>query len=480
MFEDPYGFGWLLHATAVTTGGAVALLVGRRIKHALSGQARDKRRQLSQLQRLADSGSLTVDDVHQRLVGRTSGWTTEVKRVRLPLRPGAVPSDVWRVALVVDAPPSKALRPLPSPPPGLPAARIEGELLVAHLQTSAPPKVFARLLNWLGELASELHPAPSAQPRALDSVSQACAQLGLTADPALPRWEGLWRGRRLLVEALSHAPLVQVHLELQVQLPGRLWVGGREGAGVAGASGAPVPLPLIPDSGRLVASATTEHLDACRELLANPPLIAKLARHLGDARGSRMGSGEAIIVRPSTVWSVAPDRVVEAALDAAEAMERAVEQPWLAMCAALPLAPVEERQGGLPVLEGSAGGFTLKVARGASGDGVELSARAPEGALVKGLLICARAKDEPAGLRTGDPILDQHIRITTPRGSCLPPEALARLPADALLPLMLGGPSARIDTHGVKIRLPGSPPTTQVIEAAKDMLRLLPALPRTR
>jgi len=479
MFDDPLGWSWLLHATALTATGAAVWAAGRRLQVALSAPARDARRRRAQLQQLSQATGLGVDAQQERLVGRFSGWTTEVHRSRLPMQEGDLPSEVWRVAFVVDAPAAVAHRALPRAPEGLQGARVEGELLVAHLPASGAEAVLPRQLEWMASVATGLHPAAVAPQHSRPTgVEATCARLGLQADGALPRWEGSWRQRHLMVEALSHTPLVEVHLALKVQLPGHLWVGGRHPRGAASRGGAPVPLPLVPDSGQLLASALPDQVEHCRELMADTALIAVLARHLGDSRGSRMYAGEAIVVRPATVWMVAPDRVLEAALAVAEAMEVAVEAPWRAICDHLPLQASDQRQGGLPVLVGRVDGFSLRVARDATGEGVHIEASAPAGLLVDGLQIRLRQPDEDAGVPTGNPILGKHVRITLPHDPAVSTVDLSALPTDALLPLLLGGPITHIDSGGARVTLPGLPVASDVIDAVNDLLRVLAALPR--
>ena len=470
MFDDPIGWGALMHATAVATAGVVVWTAGRRLRLALSADARAGRQRLAQLRKLAAASRLTVDESTQRLVGHVGDWPAQVREASAPAGTG----EQWQVTLLVDPPATFTHRNLPPSPGELPTIRLEGRQLVAELVKPQASDRMPELLDWMAKMADSMHPlAPPSPSGDLSDVGSACLKLGLAADPILPRWEGSWQQRRLRVESLQDAQLVQVRLALQLQLPGQLWVGGRH-VGSATAGIAPVPLEV---SGQLIASAAPEAVDRCRELLANAAHLAVLTEHLADQRGSRVHAGEVVLIRPATLWAIAPGRVLQAALATAEAMEAAIEAPWRAICDQLPVEATAERQGGLPVLRGEVDGLVLRVCRTAS-DGVHITIKAPEHMLMPGLRILPRHPGTPPGLRTGNPILDQHVRIELPGANILPPKALSRLPTDAVLPLLHGGPVTQIDASGAQVSLPEAPGEDEIVAAVSDLLRLMAALPR--
>jgi len=467
VFESVGQWDLLLPVLGAAVAAGAVWAGTRQLTRVFSIEARAERQARARLRLVARQAGLRVDEEHLRLHGRVAGWAVTVTREWKPLRTGGVAGEHWHIRLFADAPANP--RALSAPPPHVaPVTRAGGDL-VATLPIAREHHL-AGQLAWMAELATQLHTPLKVEGQAPDALSSACTDLGLHADPALPRWDGRWSGRNVLVERLDDRGHVHVQLGLEVVLPPGFWVGGRDTLNV---SGDPVPLPLQAASGSLAASASPTGVEATRELLQDTALIDILATHVADVRGSQVFGGVVSLVRPAVVFSVAPLQVLRAARAVARALEHAVERPWRAFAATQGLRVSDARSGGYPVLSGTRHGFDLDLRHTDHEGTVTIRATPVDHPLVNGLAI---VPGKGQGYKTFNPILDQHISVRAAH----PPsrEALARLPADALLPLLLEHAGTRVGEEGVLVRLPAYPSTRAMADVLHDLDRLLPTLPR--
>ena len=470
MFEIVGQWDIVLPILAAALTGGVVWATARPLTRWWSVEGRLARRKTRRLERLARACGLRVDPAHDLLQGRVQGWSVEVRPTWKPMRTGGVPTEHWDVRLRADATGAGPLRNLHRAPNQLAPVTRDGPDLIAVVPLADADQL-PHQLAWMVDLAVSLHAAVAPEAPREAALHEACSSLGLRADDTLPRWEGTWRGRSVLVEHWTTPGLVHVHLGIRVGLPHGLWVGARDSFD---ASGEPVPLPLRTSSGTLAATADPAGAEAARVLLRDPLLLDTLSTHLTDGRGSRVYGDGVVLVRSPMAFSVAPVPVLAAAEAIAQALETAVERPWRTLAESQGLTMSPERVGGLPVLRGHRLGFAVTLRCSAGMDAVQVQARPVDLELARGLRIEA---GPGRGLSTTNPILDQHLSVML--AEPVETDVLAKLPADALLPLFLEEAYTEISASGVTVVVSSRPIMASLATVLDDLDRLLPALPRT-
>jgi hypothetical protein len=414
----------------VVGGVAVAATVWLRRRLDPVAQGRERRRLL--LEERAAGLSLAEAEPG-RLEGVVGGRRVAVEWGRQAAEPGAVPSEVPLIAVLLDAPPPGGLA-IQSREP-VPGARVPRLAVSGGAEVLARPGVEAglrelsergglRLVGRRLELRLAVGDDAALEPvverlvqvaRGLEHrAAPPVAEAGLGAVAAGLGWRetaegfaGEWRGRR--VRALRGTEAAELHMELGVELPAGLQVVARDApAGLrARAEVLPVPLPL--DAAALPWRVSCGVPAAARELLARPEVRAVL-EGIVDARGGRLAGGAVVRVVSPAVLGLAPQTVLGPLREAVAVLEAAVLGPLQAVADRWGLQLGTEQ--GRAVLAGAVRGVELRLEAGRAW---ELRAR-PTAGLRQGLDLRPRRTGERGGRGSGNPILDAAVVVSDPEG----------------------------------------------------------------
>lgn len=430
----------------VVGGVAVAATVWLRRRLDPVAQRLERRRHV--LQERAAGLSLAEAEPG-RLEGVVGGRRVSVEWGRQAAEPGAVPSAVPLIAVLLDAPPPGGLVFQSREP--VPGARLPRLTLSGGAEVLARPGVEAGLreLSERGELrlvgrrlelcmrvGSEGSLAQVVErlvqvARDLEHrVAPPGAQGGLGAVAAGLGWRetaegfaGEWQGRS--VRALRGAEAAELHMVLGVELPAGLQVVARDApAGLrARAEVLPVPMPICASvlPWRVACGVPA----AARSLLGQAAVRTAL-EGIVDARGGRLAEGAVVRVVSPAALGLAPQRVLGPMREAVAVLEAAVLAPLQAVADRWGLAL--GTAAGRPVLSGVVRGVELHLEAGRSW---ELRAR-PTGGLRSGLHLRPRRPGERGGRACGNPILDAAVVLTDPDGGA------CGLEPSQVLPLVAG------------------------------------------